>query len=108
VTSFLIAALATFFVMFLLEPLVLGLARLFGFYAIVGERQCKVYMLFGKVIAVLDEPGLHFLWAKMGLKAPIVNWLGRCHDIDMRLDQEYIRSTAVNSEEGAPMGIGIW
>jgi regulator of protease activity HflC (stomatin/prohibitin superfamily) len=108
VTSFLIAALATFFVMFLLEPLVLGVARLLGFYAIVGERQCKVYMLFGKVIAVLDEPGLHFLWAKMGLKAPIVNWLGRCHDIDMRLDQEYIRSTAVNSEEGAPMGIGIW
>ncbi len=107
-TSFLIAALATFFVMFLLEPLVLGVARLLGFYAIVGERQCKVYMLFGKVIAVLDEPGLHFLWAKMGLKAPIVNWLGRCHDIDMRLDQEYIRSTAVNSEEGAPMGIGIW
>jgi len=79
-----------------------------GFYAIVGERQCKVYMLFGKVMAVLDEPGLHFLWAKMGLRAPIVNFLGRCHDIDLRLDQEYIRSTPVNSEEGAPMGIGIW
>jgi hypothetical protein len=26
----------------------------------------------------------------------------------LRLDQEYIRSTPVNSEEGAPMGIGIW
>ena len=26
----------------------------------------------------------------------------------MRLDQEYLRSQAVNSEEGAPMGIGIW
>jgi hypothetical protein len=24
------------------------------------------------------------------------------------LDQEYLRSTPVNSEEGAPMGIGIW
>ncbi|MGA2540467.1 MAG: SPFH domain-containing protein [Verrucomicrobiota bacterium] len=94
--------------MFVVEPLVLGLARLLGFYAIVGERQCKVYMLFGKVMAVLDEPGLHFLWAKMGLRAPIVNFLGRCHDIDLRLDQEYIRSTPVNSEEGAPMGIGIW
>ena len=105
---FLIALFATFFGMFLLEPLVLGVARLFGFYTIVGERQCKVYMLFGKVIAVLDEPGLHFLWAKMGLRAPIANWLGRCHEIDLRLDQEYIRSTPVNSEEGAPMGIGIW
>ena len=26
----------------------------------------------------------------------------------MRLDQEYLRSQPVNSEEGAPMGIGIW
>ncbi len=97
-----------FIAMFVIEPLVLGLARLLGFYTIVGERQCKVYMLFGKVIAALDEPGLHFLWAKMGLRAPIANWLGRCHEIDLRLDQKYIRSTPVNSEEGAPMGIGIW
>ena len=28
--------------------------------------------------------------------------------LDLRLDQEYLRSQAVNSEEGAPMGIGIW
>jgi regulator of protease activity HflC (stomatin/prohibitin superfamily) len=107
-TRFFIAAFVAFFAMFVIEPLVLGLARMLGFYTIVGERQCKVYMLFGKVIAVIDEPGLHFLWAKMGLRAPIANWLGRCHDIDLRLDQEYIRSTPVNSEEGAPMGIGIW
>ena len=26
----------------------------------------------------------------------------------MRRDQQYLRSQAVNSEEGAPMGIGIW
>src|SRR4029434_1369335 len=26
----------------------------------------------------------------------------------MRLDQEYLRSQPVNSEEGAPMGIGVW
>jgi regulator of protease activity HflC (stomatin/prohibitin superfamily) len=28
--------------------------------------------------------------------------------LDLRLDQQYLRSQAVNSEEGAPMGIGIW
>ena len=28
--------------------------------------------------------------------------------LDMRIDQEYLRSQPVNSEEGAPMGIGIW
>jgi regulator of protease activity HflC (stomatin/prohibitin superfamily) len=106
--KFFIAAGATFFGMFILVPLIFGLAQMLGLYTIVQERQCKVYILFGKVVAVIDEPGLHFLVLKMGLKAPLVNWLGRCHVLDMRLDQEYLRSTPVNSEEGAPMGIGIW
>jgi regulator of protease activity HflC (stomatin/prohibitin superfamily) len=104
----LICAAITFVAMFLVVPLILGILRFLGFYAIVQERRCLVYMLFGKVVAVLDEPGLHFLWLKMGLKAPIVNWIGRRYELDMRLDQEYLRSSPVNSEEGAPMGIGIW
>jgi regulator of protease activity HflC (stomatin/prohibitin superfamily) len=106
--SALIAAGATFFGLFIIVPILFGIAQLFGLYTIVQERQCKVYMLFGKVVAVINEPGLHFLIFTMGLKAPLVNWLGRCHVLDMRLDQEYLRSTPVNSEEGAPMGIGIW
>ncbi len=65
-------------------------------------------MLFGKVIGILDEPGLHILPAKLGLSALFVNILGTCHVLDLRLDQEYLRSEPVNSEEGAPMGIGIW
>ena len=104
----LIAASVTFVACFIVLPVVLALARAFGFYAIVNEGECRVYVLFGKVIAVLDEPGLHFLLTKLGWRAPIVNWLGRCHVLDMRLDQEYLRSQPVNSEEGAPMGIGIW
>ena len=94
--------------MFIIVPIVLGIVQMFGFYTIVAERQCKVYMLFGKVIAIINEPGLHFLWLKIGWRALIVNLFGRCHVVDMRLDQEYVRSQAVNSEEGAPMGIGIW
>ena len=89
-------------------PLVLGLCRLFGLYVTVEERTCRVYVFLGKVLGVLDEPGLHFLWARLGWKALLVNWFGRCHVIDLRLDQQYLRSQAVNSEEGAPMGIGIW
>ncbi|MGE5529032.1 MAG: SPFH domain-containing protein [Patescibacteria group bacterium] len=89
-------------------PVALGILKLFGFYVIVQERQSLVYVLFGNVVGRIEEPGLHFLWFRMGLKALIVNWLGRCHRVDMRLDQEYLRSLAVNSEEGAPMGIGIW
>jgi len=104
----LIAAAVTFVACFMVLPIVLALARAFGLYAIVNEGECRVYVLFGKVIAVLNEPGLHFLLTKLGWRAPIVNWLGRCHVLDMRLDQEYLRSQAVNSEEGAPMGIGIW
>jgi hypothetical protein len=38
----------------------------------------------------------------------LVSLLGKCHVLDLRLDQTYLRSTPVNSEEGAPMGIGIW
>ena len=105
---FFLAAIITFAGMLILVPLFFGLVRAFGFYTIVEERQCKVYMLFGKVVAVIDQPGLHLLLFKLGLKAPLVNFLGKCHTLDLRLDQEYLRSTAVNSEEGAPMGIGIW
>jgi regulator of protease activity HflC (stomatin/prohibitin superfamily) len=108
IVHFFIAAIVTFIGMFILVPVFFGFVRLFGFYTIVEERTCKVYMLFGKVVAVIDEPGLHILILKLGMKAPLVNFLGKCHTLDLRLDQEYIRSTPVNSEEGAPMGIGIW
>jgi len=79
-----------------------------GAYAIVRERRCHVYVLFGNVIGIVDKPGLVCLWTKLGWRALFVNWLGRCHVTDMRLDQQYLRSQPVNSEEGAPMGIGIW
>lgn len=105
---FVIAAVATFVGLFILVPMLFGVARLLGLYSIVEERQCKVYVLFGKVVAVIDQPGLHLLIFKLGIKAPLVNLLGRCHVLDMRLDQHYLRSTPVNSEEGAPMGIGVW
>jgi regulator of protease activity HflC (stomatin/prohibitin superfamily) len=81
---------------------------MFGIYTAVAEGSCHVYVLFGKVVAVIDEPGLHILLFKLGLKAPIVRWLGRLYILDMRIDQQYQRSQPVNSEEGAPMGIGIW
>jgi regulator of protease activity HflC (stomatin/prohibitin superfamily) len=103
-----IAAGATFFGLFLVGPIFLGFCRAFGFYTVVQERQCRVYVLFGKVVLTLDEPGLHLLWLKLGWRAPLVTWLGRCQVLDMRLDQEYLRSQPVNSEEGAPMGIGMW
>ena len=106
--TLLLTAFVTFILAFLIVPIFLGIARMFGLYAIVTESTCHVYVLFGKVVAVLTEPGLYFLPLKMGPAAFIINFFGRRQILDMRLDQVYLRSQAVNSEEGAPMGIGIW
>jgi regulator of protease activity HflC (stomatin/prohibitin superfamily) len=106
--GFVVAFFATLAGCTVLVPMFLAFARFFGVYTIVSEGSCKVYMLFGKVVTVLNEPGLHFLFAKIGPKAVIVHFLGKCYELDLRLDQTYLRSQPVNSEEGAPMGIGIW
>jgi len=106
--TFLITALITIFVLFVGEKVVLGILKLFGFYTIVNENEARVYVLFGNVLGTIQKPGLHFLLPKLGPGALIVNILGQCHVRDLRLDQEYSRSNPVNSEEGAPMGIGVW
>ena len=87
-----LVALVSFVACFVGIPVLFTLARFLGVYTIVRERECRVYVLFGKVLAILDEPGLYFLWAKMGPAALIVNWLGTRYNLDMRLDQEYLRS----------------
>jgi regulator of protease activity HflC (stomatin/prohibitin superfamily) len=94
---------------FVALPTILGIARFLGFYVIVEERQCLVYVLFGKIRLVLDEPGIHFPFATdLSWRALFVNAFGDVRQVDLRLDQEYLRSQPVNSEEGAPMGIGVW
>lgn len=103
-----VVAVVTFFVLLIGGPILLSILRLWGVYTIVQERRCHVYVLFGQVIGEIAEPGIHFLWFKLGWKALLVGGFGKCHVIDLRLDQEYLRSAPVNSEEGAPMGIGIW
>lgn len=105
---FLGAAGVTFILAFVLVPTLLGLGYLFGFYTVVREGTCHVYTLFGKVLGVLHEPGLHILPSRLGGGAFIVHFFGKCTVLDMRLDQRYLRSQPVNSEEGAPMGIGVW
>lgn len=106
--NFLIAFGITFMGLFIVVPIIFGLIRALGFYAVVEEGTTHVYVLFGKVAAVLDEPGFYILWFQIGPAALIVNWLGKRYVVDRRLDQTYLRSQAVNSEEGAPMGIGVW
>ncbi len=100
VLGFLGAALAA--------PMALALARLLSIYVIVREREAKVFLLFGEVIGVVREPGLHFLWGIFGVRALLIGFFGRVVSVSLSLDQVYLRSQPVNSAEGAPMGIGVW
>ncbi|MDR0222137.1 MAG: SPFH/Band 7/PHB domain protein [Oscillospiraceae bacterium] len=97
-----------FFAAVIIFPVIRAVLKLLGVYAIVNEREAVVYVLFGNLVGVLTEPGLYCLWKELGISALFVNWLGRKYKVDMRLDQQYLRSQAVNSEEGAPMGVGLW
>jgi regulator of protease activity HflC (stomatin/prohibitin superfamily) len=104
----LIALLVSFFASFIIVPIVLFWVRALNLYAIVRERECLVFELFGQVRLTITEPGLHFPWLSMGPFAALVPLFGRKRRVDLRLDQIYMRSQPVNSEEGAPMGIGVW
>ena len=106
--SVITTAVLTVVFLYIGVPVLLFVARLLGLYALVEERTYRVYTLFGKVVGTIDQPGLHFLPSEIGLAAFGISFFGKCYVLDMRLDQEYRRSEAVNSEEGAPMGIGIW
>lgn len=106
--SFLAGGAISFFGMWFVMPISLWFLRHLGFYTTVEEGTCQVYILFGRVVGILREPGLVFLPLKLGPSAFLVNWLGSRRVLDMRLDQQYLRSVPVNSEEGAPMGVGIW
>lgn len=105
---FVTTAIMTFIFAPVVIGVTLGLARLFGLYTIVQEGTCHVYVLFGNVLGVISEPGLHFLPGRLGASAFVVRLLGERKVLDMRLNQRYLRSQPVNSEEGAPMGIGVW
>ncbi len=108
IIPFFTGAFITFIGMWFVMPIALFCLRLAGLYTIVDEGTCQVFILFGRVAGILSEPGIHILPLKLGPSAFLVNWLGSRKVLDMRLDQQYLRSNPVNSEEGAPMGVGIW
>ena len=89
-------------------PILLWIVRSLGFYIVVDERRAHVYTLFGKVVAVFDQPGLYSMWPRIGFRSLLVPLLGKRYVLDLRIHQHYLRSQPVNSEEGAPMGIGVW
>ncbi|MBV9492598.1 MAG: SPFH/Band 7/PHB domain protein [Verrucomicrobia bacterium] len=106
--SFLPAFIISFVLCWIVLPVSVTALKVVNFYTTVQEGHAKVYLLFGRVLGVVGEPGLHLLWLRLGPQAALVRFFGRVLDIDARLDQEYLRSNPVNSEEGTPMGVGVW
>lgn len=91
-----------------LLPILMGLSRLFGLYSCVKECEAHVFTLFGKVIGTIDQPGLQFPVAHFGARAVLIPVFGKKYVVNTALRQHYLRSQMVNSEEGTPMGVGIW
>ena len=90
------------------EVVTLKVLSYFLFFTLIEEGSCKVFTLFGKVVHMENRPGLHFLWPRLTWQALLISTFGKTYTLDLRMDQTYLRSQPVNSEEGAPMGIGIW
>ncbi len=89
-------------------PLVLAISRGLGLYAIIPECRAMVFTLFGKVIGTMDEPGIGFPIVEFGPRALLLPFFGKRQMVRTALRQHYLRGQMINSEEGTPMGVGIW
>ncbi|MEN9022239.1 MAG: SPFH domain-containing protein [Verrucomicrobiales bacterium] len=89
-------------------PIGLRLASAFGLYTIVQECETQVFTLFGKVLGTIDQAGLDSAIRRFGPKALLIPFFGKRYRVSTALRQHYLRSQIVNSEEGTPMGVGIW
>jgi regulator of protease activity HflC (stomatin/prohibitin superfamily) len=92
----------------ILVPVLTRIARTFGMYAIIHESEAQVFTLFGKVLGTMDDPGLRWPIQKYGPKALLIPFWGKIYKVNTAMRQHYLRSQMVNSEEGTPMGVGIW
>jgi len=82
--------------------------RIFQLWRVLPERTVLVYTFFGKVVGQVEEPGLFFPIAHFGPKALLFPFFGKAYTVRTLIHQAYLRNQLVNSEEGAPMGVGIW
>ena len=89
-------------------PLLLGLARALGLYRVVNESEAHVFTLFGKVIGTLDTAGLYFPVSVFGPRALLIPFFGKRNVVSTAMREHYLRNQMVNSEEGTPMGVGVW
>ena len=98
----------TFLLGLLFIPLLMQIAKVFGLFICVRECEAHVYTLFGKVIGTIDTAGLSFPVSHFGPRAMLVPFFGKRYTVNTSIRQHYLRSQMINSEEGTPMGVGIW
>jgi regulator of protease activity HflC (stomatin/prohibitin superfamily) len=103
VSTFLGVALTFIFI-----PLLTALGRALELWRVLPERTVLVYTFFGKVVGKVEEPGLFFPLLHFGPKALLFPLFGKAYTVSTQLFQSYLRNQLVNSEEGAPMGVGVW
>jgi regulator of protease activity HflC (stomatin/prohibitin superfamily) len=106
--TFIVSVIIGFFATFVGTSILVALGRLFQLWRVLPERTVIVYTFFGKVVGQVEEPGLFFPIAHFGPKALLFPFFGRAYTVRTFFQQAYLRNQLVNSEEGAPMGVGIW
>jgi regulator of protease activity HflC (stomatin/prohibitin superfamily) len=106
--AFLASTAFGFIATFIAVGIFIALGRVFQFWRTLPERTVVVYTYFGKVIGEVSEPGMFFPVFHFGLKAVLLPFFGKAYTVTTALQQSYLRNQLVNSEEGAPMGVGVW
>ncbi|MEI6715010.1 MAG: SPFH domain-containing protein [Verrucomicrobiota bacterium] len=106
--DFLLSVLAGLALTYIFIPLIASLGSALQFWRVLPERTVLVYTFFGKVIGKVEEPGLFFPLIRFGPKALLFPFFGKVYSVSSQLHQSYLRNQLVNSEEGAPMGVGVW
>jgi regulator of protease activity HflC (stomatin/prohibitin superfamily) len=89
-------------------PIIVGVLSFLSLVTIVRECEVHVYTLFGRVLGVIEEPGLRCPLLEVGILAILVPFFGKKDRVSIALKQFYLRSQMVNSEEGTPMSVGVW
>lgn len=84
------------------------IAAALQFVSFLEERMVIVYTLFGKVLGKVDTPGVFCPFLHFGPRALLLPFFGKAYKVRTAIGQSYLRNQLVNSEEGAPMGVGIW
>ncbi len=106
--EFLIYLSIGFVLTFIVTGILVMLGQIFQLFRILPERTVLVYTFFGKVIGQVEEPGLFFPIVYFGWRSLLMPFFGKTYTVSTQLHQSYLRNQLVNSEEGAPMGVGVW